>query len=63
MRTSGTLVVDGKKHQIKGSSWLDRQWGEMPTSLTRWTWMNLGMPNGDKIAIWDTVEMTGEWNS
>ncbi|SMC90741.1 lipocalin family protein [Lentzea albidocapillata] len=55
MQTSGTLVVDGRKHQIRGTSWLDRQWGEMPTSLLRWTWMNLGMPNGDKIAIWDTI--------
>ncbi|WP_031161954.1 lipocalin family protein [Streptosporangium roseum] len=55
MQTSGTLVVDGKKHKVSGTSWLDRQWGEMPTSLTRWTWMNLSMPNGDKVAIWDTV--------
>ncbi|GAA5047871.1 putative secreted hydrolase [Thermocatellispora tengchongensis] len=55
MRTSGTLVVDGEKHTIRGTSWLDRQWGEMPTSLTRWTWMNLSMPNGDKVAIWDTI--------
>ncbi|MEU5703116.1 lipocalin family protein [Streptomyces aurantiacus] len=55
MRTSGTLVVDGKKHRVRGTSWLDRQWGEMPLSLTRWTWMNLNMPNGDKVAIWDTV--------
>lgn len=55
MRTSGTLVVDGKKHRVRGTSWLDRQWGEMPLSLTRWTWMNLSMPNGDKVALWDTV--------
>ncbi|MFE9724222.1 lipocalin family protein [Streptomyces sp. NPDC005794] len=55
MRTSGTLVVDGEKHRVRGTSWLDRQWGEMPTSLTRWTWMNLSMPHGDKVAIWDTV--------
>ncbi|MBB5960663.1 hypothetical protein FHS29_007291 [Saccharothrix tamanrassetensis] len=55
MRTSGTLVVEGRKHQVNGTSWLDRQWGEMPTSLVRWTWMNLGMPNGDKVAIWDTI--------
>ncbi|MEU6155661.1 lipocalin family protein [Actinosynnema sp. NPDC047251] len=62
VRTSGTLVVEGRKHQIVGTSWLDRQWGEMPTSLVRWTWMNLGMPNGDKVAIWDTIG-TGTRNS
>ncbi|PJF01582.1 hydrolase [Streptomyces carminius] len=55
MRTSGTLVIDDEKHAIRGTSWLDRQWGEMPLSLKRWSWMNLSMPNGDKIALWDAV--------
>ncbi|MGM1065725.1 lipocalin-like domain-containing protein [Saccharothrix sp. Mg75] len=43
VRTSGTLVLDGREHRVGGTSWLDRQWGEMPTSLARWTWMNLAM--------------------
>lgn len=55
MRTSGTLVVRGKKHTIRGTSWLDRQWGEMPMAVKRWSWMNLSLPNGDKVAIWDAV--------
>ncbi|MCA2211525.1 hypothetical protein LDL48_01405 [Wangella sp. NEAU-J3] len=55
MRTSGALVVGGRRHQVRGTSWVDRQWGEMPPSLTRWTWMNLTMPGGDKVAIWDTI--------
>ncbi|MZE77890.1 lipocalin family protein [Streptomyces xinghaiensis] len=55
MRTSGTLVIGNKKHEIRGTSWLDRQWGEMPTALKRWTWMNLNMPNGDKVAIWNSI--------
>ena len=55
VRTTGTLTVNGRRHAIKGTSWLDRQWGEMPRTLERWTWMNLSMPGGDKIAVWDTV--------
>jgi len=55
VRTSGKLVVEGVEHQVRGTSWLDRQWGEMPPSLVRWTWVNLAMPNGDKVALWDTV--------
>jgi hypothetical protein len=58
MRTSGTLTVEGKRHQVTGACWVDRQWGEMPRSLVRRTWMSLTMPNGDKIAIWDTVGAT-----
>ncbi|RBQ20684.1 hydrolase [Spongiactinospora rosea] len=55
MRTSGTLSIQGREHKVRGTSWLDRQWGEMPRSLVRWTWMNFSMPNGDKVALWDTV--------
>lgn len=55
MRTSGTLEIGDEKHAIRGTSWLDRQWGEMPMNLQQWSWMNLDMPNGDKIAVWDAV--------
>ncbi|GGP14053.1 hydrolase [Nonomuraea glycinis] len=60
MRTTGTLVIGDKKHAIRGTSWLDRQWGEMPENLKRWTWMNLSMPNGDKVALWDAVGQKSE---
>lgn len=60
MRTSGTLVIGDQKHAITGTSWLDRQWGELPTTLTRWTWLNLDMPNGDKVAIWDAIGRSTE---
>lgn len=62
MRTTGTLVVDGRRHAIAGTSWLDRQWGPLPQTLSRWTWMNLDLPGGDKVAIWDAVG-TGTENS
>jgi hypothetical protein len=55
MRTAGTLVVDGHEHKITGTSWLDRQWGPLPQTLRRWAWMNLDLPTGDTIAIWDAV--------
>ncbi|GAA4736339.1 lipocalin family protein [Phytohabitans rumicis] len=55
MRTSGTLVIEGRKHAITGTAWLDRQWGPLPQAFQRWTWMNLDLPGGDKVAIWDAV--------
>lgn len=55
MRTTGTLTVKGETYRASGTTWLDRQWG--PLSLNdksmHWTWMNLDLPNGDKVAIWD----------
>lgn len=59
MRTSGTLVIEGREHAITGTAWLDRQWGPLP-QLERWAWMNLSMPNGDKVAIWDVIGSDAE---
>jgi hypothetical protein len=54
MRTTGTLTIDGKAQRVTGTSWLDRQWGPTPDDPSlHWTWMNLNLPNGDAVAIWD----------
>jgi lipocalin-like protein/hydroxyneurosporene synthase CrtC len=55
MRTVGKLVIDGRRYPITGESWMDRQWGPLPASLSTWSWMNLNLPNGDKIAVWNPV--------
>ncbi|MCW8379698.1 lipocalin family protein [Streptomyces justiciae] len=60
MRTTGTVTIEGKKHQVSGESWLDRQWGSLPTSKWRWTWMNISLSNGDKIALWDILDDKNE---
>src|ERR1700704_4831459 len=33
MKTSGSVVVDGKPYQVAGVSWFDRQWGQMAPSF------------------------------
>lgn len=55
MRTVGKLVIDGHRYPITGTSWMDRQWGPLPATLSTWSWMNLNLPNGDKIAVWNPV--------
>lgn len=56
LRTTGTLTVQGKTSEVSGESWLDRQWGQLPLSpSSHWTWMNLSLSNGDKVALWDAV--------
>lgn len=62
VRTSGTLAIGDRTYAIQGTSWVDRQWGELPDALTRWTWMDLSMPNGDKIAVWDAIGEKSEQN-
>jgi predicted secreted hydrolase len=44
MKTSGSVVVDGKPYQVAGTSWFDRQWGQMGPSFwvhMKWTWMGI----------------------
>ncbi|WP_329288481.1 lipocalin family protein [Streptomyces pseudovenezuelae] len=58
MQTTGTLTVQGRTQRVSGESWLDRQWGPIGTDgdpAMHWTWMNLSLPGGDKLALWDTV--------
>lgn len=62
MRTTGTLTVDGKTEKVSGTSWLDRQWGDLPLddSTMRWTWMPFRLPNNDVLALWDVVNSKTE---
>ncbi|MEV5958847.1 lipocalin family protein [Streptomyces sp. NPDC051987] len=55
MRTTGTLAVRGKTHKVSGETWLDRQWGGLSLNdkAMHWTWMDLRLSNGDKVAVWD----------
>ncbi|MGW0842421.1 lipocalin-like domain-containing protein [Streptomyces sp. NPDC002787] len=61
LSAAGTLTVDGKTAKVAGEAWLDRQWGPVTfTPTARWTWMNLNLSNGDKVAIWDNLNSTFE---
>ncbi|MBL1097689.1 lipocalin family protein [Streptomyces coffeae] len=61
VQTTGTLNIEGKSHKVSGETWLDRQWGNIPRSSSpHWTWMNFNLPNGDKIAIWDSINSKAE---
>ncbi|MFD4507579.1 lipocalin family protein [Streptomyces sp. NPDC058457] len=55
--TSGTLTLNGRTDKVRGQSWLDRQWGPLPSSTASghsWAWMNLSLSNGDQISVWNT---------
>src|ERR1700738_1058536 len=59
MKTTGSVVVDGKPYQVAGVSWFDRQWGQMAPSFwteKHWSWMGVSFDNGDCISLWDIIE-------
>jgi len=59
MKTTGSVVVDGKRYQVDGVSWFDRQWGQMAPSFWtqfQWSWMGISLDNGDRISLWDIID-------
>ena len=59
MKTAGSVVVDGKRYQVDGVSWFDRQWGQMAPSFwahMQWSWMGISLDNGDRISLWDIID-------
>jgi len=59
MKTSGSVVIDGKPYQVSGESWFDRQWWRVGPSFwthKKWTWMGISLDNGLRISLWDNFE-------
>ncbi len=59
MKTVGSVVIDGKRYQVDGVSWFDRQWGQMAPSFwehMQWTWMGISLDNGGRISLWDIID-------
>lgn len=67
METTGSLVIDGERHEISGTSWFDRQWGPLPVEQllngkARWLWVCARLSNGDALALWSTTaERAYDW--
>jgi Lipocalin-like domain/CrtC N-terminal lipocalin domain len=69
---AGWLMLNGERHEVSGSFWLDRQWGQLqglfgqaPTPVDKkdsWTWMDLNLSNGIVLGLWD-LEVKGQRHS
>jgi hypothetical protein len=54
MKTAGSVVVDGKRYQVDGVSWFDRQWGQMAPSFwahKQWSWMGIRLVREKIFAV------------
>lgn len=47
--TSGVLLIDGKRIEVKGESWMDHQWADTPYRHDKWSWFSLKLDNGADI--------------
>jgi predicted secreted hydrolase len=66
MTTTGTLRIAGKTHQVTGTSWFDRQYGELFQAIDQgWQWFAIELDDNRQIMLFDfngdesTVEKSG----
>ncbi len=54
METQGTISIDGEQFAVEGTSWFDRQYGELFQSIFKgWQWFALELFSGEQIMLYD----------
>jgi predicted secreted hydrolase len=52
MDVGGTLVVDGRPHNVTGHAWFDHQWGNfIAVGAGGWDWFAMQLDSGDDLTI------------
>jgi predicted secreted hydrolase len=52
--TTGTISENGHSYPVRGTSWLDHQWGNWKwANLQKWTWMGIHLSDGASLDLWD----------
>ncbi|NOS68231.1 MAG: hypothetical protein HOO67_07815 [Candidatus Peribacteraceae bacterium] len=49
LRTSGTILIEGKSVAVSGLSWMDHQWADVQYTRDKWTWFCLQLDDGTDI--------------
>lgn len=66
MATTGTLSIAGKSYKVTGTSWFDRQYGELFQAINQgWQWFAIELADNRQVMLFDfngdnaTVEKSG----
>jgi len=62
LETSGTLTLDSERIELKGLSWLDREWSTsaLGEDQAGWDWFSLQLDDGSDIMFYRLREKSGE---
>ncbi|MBI4390153.1 MAG: carotenoid 1,2-hydratase [Nitrospinae bacterium] len=54
MQTQGTILIDGKEHKIRGTSWMDREFSssEMDARQVGWDWFSIKLNDGREVMLY-----------
>jgi len=58
----GEVESDGKKLQVTGHAWLDREWSSQPLSKSQqgWDWFSLHLDSGAKLMLFQVRQTDGK---
>lgn len=54
MRTQGRVLLDGKEHKVRGTSWMDREFSsnQLNGGQAGWDWFSVKLDNGREIMLY-----------
>lgn len=56
MEANGTLKIDGKSYKVTGTSWFDRQYGELDQAISQgWQWFAIELDDNRQIMLFDFI--------
>lgn len=60
--TSGAIIIDGERHEVTGTSWLDREWSTsvLGEGIRGWDWFALQLDDGRDIMYYQLRDENGE---
>ena len=62
MQTEGSVFIKGEKFQVKGTSWMDREFSsnQLNPSLVGWDWFSLKLDNQTEIMLYQLRQKDGK---
>jgi len=62
MQTEGSVFIKGEKFQVKGTSWMDREFSsnQLNRSLVGWDWFSLKLDNHTEIMLYQLRQKDGK---
>ncbi|MCK4327029.1 MAG: hypothetical protein KAW41_00980 [Candidatus Diapherotrites archaeon] len=53
LETEGYVTVNGKRIKVKGKSWMDHQWADVPYSKDKWSWFSIQLDNNTEMVCFE----------
>ena len=62
LAVGGTLLLDGRRHAVRGHAWLDHEWSSelMPEQAKGWDWIGINLHDGGSLMAFRMRDAAGQ---